>query len=234
MLDDVYTSWLARSEAGHHDQNLGILGRLVAAHPDDPELHLLLALTLLDMERHADSLAAVYRAIDLGGNDAAILARAATVCLGNGDADTARECVRCAMAVEPPGFRLKKELRETSRDLRRREKSSARRDRLSASFDAEPRDARTASDLARELIKSGQRYAAYYVVARGLHHNPVDRRLRRLERKLKEAVPADERAAARRWAESGEPRTVSYSAPVRGRPFAERRISEAGRRQAEQ
>lgn len=230
--DDLYPAWLARENAGHHEQNVQILERLLAARPEAPELHLLLAQTLLAMDRYPDCLSAVYRAIDLGENDASILMRALTVCRGAGDLVGARQCIDRAKRVAPRGFPLKKELREQDRYLKRQEKDQARGEHLSSSFDKEPRDWRVAADLARYQIRTGHTYAAYYVVARALHYNPEVGRLRRLERKLSKIVPSDECAEARRWAASGEPRTVSYRRPVRGYGGHRKDGSEAEQRQA--
>jgi Flp pilus assembly protein TadD len=230
--DGLYQAWLARDNAGHHDQNLEIVQRLLLARPDDPDLHLLLARTLLAVDRFADSLSEVYRAIELGGNDAGILARAANMCFYEGDLGTARECTERAKSVAPRGFPLKEELKELGRNLKRREKGLARERRLSTSFDTDPSDPRIAADLARHLIRTGRNYAAYYVVARGLHYHPEHGRLARLERKLSKIVPKDERSEAQRWAGSGESRTLrdlseATKGQVRAKWEAERRQGES-------
>jgi len=230
VLDrDLYSSWCARDEAGHHDQNLQILERLLAARPDDPDLHLQLAVTLLALERYADARSAVNRAIDLGENDAAVLVRAGSLCFFNGDLSMARECIERVKRIAPRGFPLKKDLRELDRRLRRRKRGLDREKVLSSSFDDDPRDRLTAADLARHLARTGRTYAAYHVVARGLHHHPEDRSLRRLERKLRKRVPSDERTEAERWAASGEPRTLRDRSEAAA-PHGEN-VSEADRRQ---
>jgi hypothetical protein len=51
-------------------------------------------------------------------------------------------------------------------------------------------------------------YAAYHIVARGLHHRPADRALRRLEKRLRASVPDDIRAEAEEWAVAGKPSAI--------------------------
>ena len=207
MLDqDFYLSWRAREQAGQHAENLQILERLLAARPDDPDLHLFQALTLLAMDRYADSQESVHRAIEFGQDDAGVLTRSASLRLMAGDLIPARDCVDRANRIAPQGFPLKKDLREIRRNLKRQEKTSDLKVRLSEAFDADPGDRSAAADLARHLSRTGRNYAAYHVVARGLHHSPDDRTLRRLEQKLRKSVPSDGRNEAERWATSGESR----------------------------
>jgi len=202
---ELYRTWCAMDDAGHHDENLQMVQRLIEVQPTNADLHLLLSRTLLAMERDADSLAAVHRAIDCGEDDAAILTQAASRCFFRGDLTTARRCIDRAKRVAPRGFPLKKELKELDRNLTRRQKGSKVENRLSESFDAEPGNRKVTIDFARHLVRTGRTYTAYYIVARGLHHHPDDRSLRRLERTLCSVVPDAERAEAKRWATSGEP-----------------------------
>jgi tetratricopeptide (TPR) repeat protein len=229
---DFYLSWRARDEARQHAENLQILGRLLAARPDDPGLHLFQAQTLLAMDRFADSQESVHRAIEFGQDDAGALTRSASLCLMAGDLSAARECADRAKRIEPQGFPLKKDLREIRRYLKRQEKTSDLKVRLSEAFDTDPSDRSAAADLARHLSRTGRKYAAYHVVARGLHHSPDDPTLRRLERKLRRSVPSDERNEAERWAASGESRTLTdLSLGGNRRPGPD--ATEAERRQAE-
>lgn len=189
---------------------------LLEVRPEDADLHLLLAMSLRASDPECDTLAAVRRAIDHGWDDASVLTRAASMCFYEADLATARSCVDHAKQIMPHGFPFKKELRELDRNLGRREKEFERHGRLSKSFNAEPHDRRVAAGLARLLAGTGREYTAYFVVARGLHHHPEDRSLRRLQRKLRKAVPEDVRAEAEEWAVSGEPTTNLSWRPVGG------------------
>lgn len=209
MLDgELYQTWRAMNEAGHHEESLRMLRRLLEARPDDADLHLLLSQTLSAMNREADSLVAVYRAIECGEDDAAILTQAASRCFFRGDLATARRCIDRAKRIAPRGFPLKAELKEMDRSTARRVKGRATEERLEEAFEADGSDRKVAVDLARHLVRTGRTYAAYHIVARGLHHHPEDRTLRRLEGKLCSVVPDDVRLEAEQWARSGEPFAV--------------------------
>jgi Flp pilus assembly protein TadD len=217
---DVHAPWRARAELGDHDQNLQVLDRLLESRPADADLHLLQALTLSALDREDDALAAVYRAIECGEDDAVVMTRAASQCFFKADLETARRCVDRAKAIASREFPLSEDLKDLDRHLTRRERGKTREMHLSQCFDAEPEDRRVASDFARYLVHVGRDYSAYYVVARGLLYHPEDRRLRRLKRKLVKVVPGDERRQADEWAASGEPMTnLSWkSAGGRSRP----------------
>jgi len=191
-------------DAGHHDENVRMLERLLETR-DDADLHLLLARTLLAMERHEDSLAAVRRAIRCAPSDAAVLTKAASMCFYAGDLETARGCIDRAKTIAPRDFALKSDLKELDRHAVRRERGRADEKRLLEAFDADPGRPGLAAEFARHLIRNGQRYAAYHVVARALRHRADDRALRRLEKKLRAAVPDDVRAEAEQWAASERP-----------------------------
>lgn len=192
-------------EAESHDENLRMLEHLLEGRPNDPNLHLLLARTLLAMERDEDSLAAVHRAICYGEDDPTILTQAASRCFFSGDLKTARRCVDRAARLAPRDFTLKKELKELTRSLSRRERRRQTEAQLQAAWRTDCTDRGTARSWASHLAHTGRTFAAYHVVARGLHHNPDDRHLRRLERKLRSAIPDQVRAEANEWAESGTP-----------------------------
>jgi Flp pilus assembly protein TadD len=212
VLDaQVYETWSAIDDAGRHGENLRMLRRLLEAQPDDAELHLLLARTLTAMECQEDSLAAVYRAIDCGQDDAGVLTRAASMCFYAADVPMARDCIDRAKKIQPRGFALKKDLKELDRKVSRREKEGEVEERLSEVFDEDPARPGLATEYARLLAKQGRAYAAYHVVARGLHYHPDDRSLRQLEKKLGLVVPDDVRAEAKHWAASGKPATISPS-----------------------
>jgi Flp pilus assembly protein TadD len=232
VLDpELWRTWWEMNDAGHRDEGLRLVERQFEVRPEDPDLHLLLGLALTSVGREADSLAAVHRAIDLGWDDAAILTQAADRCFWEGDLAMARRCVDRAERIKPRGFVFQKELKEVDRNLSRREKGLARERSLSRSFNAEPRNRRVATDLARHLIRTGRSAAAYHVVARGLLYHPEDRHLRRLERKLHKTVPGEVRTEAKEWAPSGEPTTNTSWRPVGGSGRPGTHLSEAERRQ---
>ena len=171
-------------EAGHLEESLQMLDRLLEVRPGDPDLHLLLSQTLLAMERDEDSLAAVHRAIECGQDNAAVLTQVASRCFFAGDLATARWCVDRAKRITPPGFPLKKELKELDRNIARRARRWKLEKRLSKEFNADPSNRQITTQFARHLIHTGRTYTAYHIVTRGLYYHPRDRCLRRLERKL--------------------------------------------------
>lgn len=206
MIDpELYGTWLAMDEAGRHEENLRMLERVIEARQNDGDLHLLISRTLRAMDRDKDSLAAVHRAIDCSEDDPAVLTQAASTCFFSGDLKSARHCVDRAAQLAPRDFPLKKDLKELTRNLSRREKASHTETQLQAAWRADCTDRQTARAWAKHLAYTGRTFAAYHVVARGLNHNPSDRRLRRLEKKLRPAIPEQVRAEAHEWAESGSP-----------------------------
>ena len=185
-----------------------MLERMLDAHPREAHLHLLLAQTLVAMERRPESRSSVHRAIECGQDDAAVLTRAASMCFYAADLDTARSCVDRAKQVAPRRFVLKQELKELDRNVARRENGLEAEERLSDAFESDPGRPGVAADFARHLARNGQTYAAYHIVARGLHYRPTDRALRRLEKRMHASVPDDVRADAQEWAVSGEPSAI--------------------------
>jgi hypothetical protein len=135
------------------------------------------------------------------------------MCFYAADVPTARRCIDRAKRIQPRGFPLKKDLKELDRNVSRREKGQEVEERLSQAFESDPARPDLATDYARHLAGQGRSYAAYHIVARGLHYHPDDRSLRQLEEKLRPAVPDDVRAEAKEWAASGKPSTVSSSEP---------------------
>jgi Flp pilus assembly protein TadD len=202
---ELYRTWLAIDEAECHDENLRMLEHWIEARPNDADLHLLIARTLCAMNRDEDSLSAVNRAIDCGEDDPAILTQAASRCFFAGDLKTARKCVDRATRVAPRDFPLKKDLKDLARNLSRRERERETEVQLQKAWRANCADGEVARSWARHLERTGRTFAAYHVLARGLHHNPDDRRLHRLERRLRSAIPDRVRAEAHEWAESGSP-----------------------------
>jgi Flp pilus assembly protein TadD len=228
---ELHQTWDAAYERGHHAENLQMVEGMLDVRPDDPDLHILHAMSLRALDRDDDVPAAVHRAIDCGEDDAAVMTRAASMCFYQADLETARRCVDRAKEIKPRDFPLKKELREHDRNLGRREKALDLERSLSSSFNAEPRDRRVAIDFARHLVRTGRAYTAYHVVSRGLLYHPDDRSLRLLERKLRKTVPDEERTEAKEWAASGEPTTNMSWRPVGGSGPREEIESEAERRQ---
>jgi Flp pilus assembly protein TadD len=196
------------SEAGHHDESRRMLERLLDARPKDPDLYLLLATSLRATDRYADARRAVDRAIQYGRDDPSILTRAASSCFFAGDLKTARYCVDRAKGLKGRGFLFKSELRELDRNLTRREKGFEAGKRLSRACDAGPDDRRIAVDFARHLMRTGRTFTAYHIVLRGLLYHPEDRRLRRIEKKLRDDIPDAVRAEAMEWAKSGKSSVV--------------------------
>jgi hypothetical protein len=80
--------------------------------------------------------------------------------------------------------------------------------RLVTAFELHPEQAGVATELAQHFARNGQSYAAYHVTVRGLRYHPNDRSLRRLERRLSQAIPPDTRNAARAWADSDLPLSI--------------------------
>jgi uncharacterized protein HemY len=206
---ELYDTWAAMDEAGRHDENLRMLNRVLAAQPDDPDLYLLRARTLLSMEKHSASLDAVHDAIARGRDSAEVLTKAGSMCFYAGDVATARWCVGRAKVLAPRRFVLKEDLAELDRNVSRREKGRETEERLTGAFEADPARLGVAADLARHLARNGQTYAAYHAVARGLRFHPDDRVLRRLAKRLRKVVPDDVRAEAEAWAASDKPFVVS-------------------------
>src|SRR5215467_1877374 len=88
---DLHGTWSAACDEGRHDENLRMVESLLETCPDDPDLHLLHAMSLLALDRYEDEAVAVHRAIDLGQEDATVLTRAASLCFYGGDLPTARK-----------------------------------------------------------------------------------------------------------------------------------------------
>lgn len=206
--DDLYETWCAMSDAGRHDENLRTLARALEARPDDANLHLLLASTLLALDRTTESVESVRRAAACADDDPGILTRVASLCFYAGDVSAARSYISRAKEVAPRGFPLRRELKDLERRAARRARGMAAEARLTEEFDADPGRPGLAAELARHLAANGQRYAAYHAVARGLHYHPDDRTLRRLEKKLRREVPADVRDEAEQWAASDQPFSI--------------------------
>lgn len=182
--------------------------RALDRNPDDADLQLLLAASLLALDRHRESRRAVRRAIECGGDDPTVLVRAGSMCFFSGELEAARECVERVRRLQPRGFIFASEVKELERSLTRRERGLAAEKRLSAAFNADPADREVTLDFARHLVRTGRAFSAYHVVTRGLLYHPGDGALRGIERKLRGDVPATVRAEAEEWARSGEPSTI--------------------------
>ncbi|HTX31831.1 MAG TPA: tetratricopeptide repeat protein [Solirubrobacteraceae bacterium] len=209
MLEkELYATWSAINDEGRHGENLRILERLIDAEPRNADLQLLSARTLLAMDRNTDSLAAVRRAIAFGSDDPAVLVQAASMAFYAGDLTSAREAIESAKKIAPQRFALRKDLNELDRNVARRTRGTAMEARLVSTFELHPEQAGVAAELAQHFARNGQRYAAYHVIMRGLRYHPSDHSLRRLERRLSQAIPPDTRHAAHAWAHSDLPLSV--------------------------
>jgi thioredoxin-like negative regulator of GroEL len=214
MLDtELRATWSAMNDEGRHDENLRMLGRLLTAAPRDPDLHLLLASTLYATDRVAESLEATRRAIDLGGEDPAVLVQAASQAFYAGGLTTARAALDSAKKIAPRGFALRKELQDLDRNVDRRMRGLEEEKRLAEAFDLDPGRPGAAAELAQHFARNGQSFAAYHAVMRGLRYWPNDRALRRLERGLGPTIPPETRQSAEAWAASEKPFRIQDAGP---------------------
>ncbi len=213
MFDrELYATWLAMHEEGRLGECLRMLSARIDAKPEDADLQLLAARTLLALDRPADSLDAARRAWVLSGDDPAVLVQVASMAFFAGDLTTAREVIDSAKKIAPRGFVFQKELDELDRNIAHRARVIGTEKRLVNLFELHPEQPEVVAALAHHLARNGQTFAAYHVVARGLRFNPSDRSLRRLERRLGPDIPPEARRTAHAWADSDLPFSID-SAP---------------------
>jgi Flp pilus assembly protein TadD len=90
---------------GRHQENFEILQQAVQRFPEDPEIRLLYATTLIEF--HPEEVASeAAKAVALGPDNASILVRGGSLLLHRGDREAARSCVERAARLAPPDFAL--------------------------------------------------------------------------------------------------------------------------------
>jgi Flp pilus assembly protein TadD len=144
--------------------------------PDDPELLLLYASGTVD--RPQDATAAIARAVDVAGDDPAVLTRAAYTSLEMSDWISAAEYVRRAHALSDAEFVLAVPLASALGYIAAYEGNDrAAEDLLSFAYAREPGEFHHAAWYAEFLVVHGRPVEALAVARYGLELEPSDTRL---------------------------------------------------------
>lgn len=89
-------------QEGKQEEALAAADRLLKRRPDMPVVHYQRSMLLSDMERHADSIAAAQKYLDILGDDPAALNLMASSHLALKEPDKARDCALRVLAEMPP------------------------------------------------------------------------------------------------------------------------------------
>lgn len=160
--------------AGQHQENFEFLDEAVRQFPDDPEIRLLYATTLL--EYRPDGVAAeAAKAAELGSDNPKILVRAAHLMLDRGDVDSARAAAERANKLAPPEFVLMADLVNLLGLLAALDgEDNLAEENLRSALRRQPDNGPFAIDLARHLVSTGRPEEAIDVIDQTL--NRTDRR----------------------------------------------------------
>ena len=150
--------------AGRHQENFEFLGEAVRRFPNDPEVRLLYATTLLEY-RPDDVVAEAAKAADLGSGSPKILVRAAHLMLDRGDVDSARAAAKRANELASPEFVLMADLINLLGLLAALDgEDDLAEENLRSALGRQPDNGPFAIDLARYLVSRGRPEEAVEVI----------------------------------------------------------------------
>jgi Flp pilus assembly protein TadD len=172
--------------AGRHQENFEFLKTAVQRFPDDPEIRLLYATTLLEY-RPDDVAAEAAKAVELGPDNPRILVRAAQLMFDRGDVESARSCALRANELAQPGFVLMSGLTNLNGLLAAADgEHDFAEERLRSAVESEPDNGPYAIDLARYLASRGRKGEALEVIDQALMQTSSRDNLERVRAEIAE------------------------------------------------
>lgn len=165
--------------AGREQEATDFFQEAVQRFPDDPEIRLHYATSLL-VTRPEDAALQIVKAIELGADDPVQLTRASGMLFRLGDIETARLYANRATQLAPPNFFLTSYLLNLDSHFAALEgKDELAEEGFRMALEQEPRSDTLAIDLAQFLAKHGRQSEALEVIENSL---PLTKRKDPLER----------------------------------------------------
>jgi Flp pilus assembly protein TadD len=176
--------------SGQHQDNFELLERAVRQFPDDPEIRLLYATTLLEY-RVDDVASEACKAAELAPDNPRILVRAAHLMLDRGDVDSARAAAIRADALAQPDFVLMADLINLKGLLAAIDgEDHLAEENLRSALGRQPSNGPFAIDLARHLVSKGRREEAVEVIDQALMSTDKRENLERVRAEIAETNSA--------------------------------------------
>jgi Flp pilus assembly protein TadD len=180
--------------SGWHQEAFEFLQKAVKEFPDDPEIRLLYATILLAFQTDK-VVAEVAKAVELGPDNPAILARAAGLMIGREEIEAARSYAVRARELVPPDFALMAGLENTEGSLAYFDGDYVRaEEKLRSAVARQPENEHFARELAVFLAERGRLEDAIEVLGEALKHVKADDELERMRARMAAEVAARRRS----------------------------------------
>lgn len=165
---------------GRYEENFEFLREAVQRFPDDPEIRLLYATSLLEV-RPDDAVREAVKAIDLDPDEPIRLTRAASMLFNRGEFDRARSYATRAAELTPSGFLFTAELTSLVGLLGALDgEEELAEEALRAAMELKPDQERLARDLAKFLADRDRTKEAVEVINQALKVTKTKEQLERL------------------------------------------------------